>query len=110
VVDFGVTLAGLLGPPLARHSLPDLWRHEKRFSVSSREYRISVSHESVDVSDLRWSTNFRSLCRYRTRFPNETAEVRARPTASPTGTEINSGRPRGKQLDLFALLSAMTQS
>jgi hypothetical protein len=100
-------MAGLLVSPLARGSLPDLWCHSERLSVSPWRYRVSVAHQSLDVPGLLGRAAFRSLRSDRGYPADEPAQARAHPIAGPTCIACDSGQPGDRQLGLFALLSSL---
>jgi hypothetical protein len=100
-------MAGLLVSPLVRGSLPDLWRHAERLSVSPWQYRVSVPYQSLDVPGLFRRAAFRSLRSNRGRLADEPAQARAYPTPGPTCIARDSGQPGDRQLGLFALLSSL---
>jgi hypothetical protein len=100
-------MAGLLVSPLVRDSLPDLWCHSERVSVSPWQYRVSAAYQSLDVPGLPGGAPFRSLRSDRGRLANEAAQARAHPTAGPTCIASDSGQPGDRQLGLFALLSSL---
>jgi hypothetical protein len=58
MADSQITLAGLLGSPLAGGPLPDLRRDSERYSVSPWQYRVSVSYQSLDVPGVPGGAGF----------------------------------------------------
>ena len=100
-------MAGLLVSPLVRGSLPDLWCHSERLSVSPWQYRVSGAYQSLDVPGLLGRAAFRSLRSDRGYLADEPAQASAHPTTGPTCIASDSGQPGDRQLGLFALLSSL---
>jgi hypothetical protein len=107
LADASITMAGLLVSPLVRGSLPDLWCHAERPSVSPWQYRVSVAYQSLDVPGLLGRAAFRSLRSDRGRLPDEPAQAGPHPTTGPMCIACDSVQPGDRQLGLFALLSSL---